>query len=247
MYGERSTKPLVPKAMKRIGWFLIAMYAISYSTAGADIALVELPAEIPFEGVTPSGLVDLWLWGSGDPALVDNDYFGNIGASALSRSASYNDASLNGQVGLWYAKSSIVLGSDATYGRSIARALAHFTTDDSQLTLHWDFDAMTDQLDPGAPSWHAIVLDEQVGFLGWFSSAAYPDEGMETLDLVPGHIFSIYWGVDVPVWDEYGSYSQATLTLDLIDSYVVPLPGALILGTLGLSFAGWRLRKRRDM
>jgi len=218
MYFEHSTKPIVNNVMKKILSFLILVCVLSGSSALATIKIINRPTELPLEGETPSGLVDLWLFGSELPALVDNDYFGNIETSPLSGSASYNDASLNGEVGLWYAEGNVVLGSDASYGRSIASGFAHFTIDDSQLSLHWDFDATTDQSDQGAPSWHAIVQDDESGEIQcWYSSVNYPAEGTETLVLIPDHVYRLYWDVDVGVWDEYGGYSKAILTLDLAD------------------------------
>ena len=138
------------------------------------------------------------------------------------------------------------------YGRSISRGLAHFTVDESQLSLHWSFDASTDQITPLNPHvlfWHTIVVDDESGeYLGWYSYSGsaddYPTEGIETLDLIPDHIYRLYWGIDVPVWAEYGSYSNAILTLDLTEGIQpVPVPNAIFLGVFGLGVAVVKLRR----
>ena len=219
MYCECSVKPLVADAMKRIGIFLVVMCVMSCSAALADVTVVEGPTELPWEGVTPSGVVDLWLWGSDSTALVNNEYLGYIGTSPLSGSVLSGDSSIDGEVGLWYAEGNVVLGSDATYGRSVAEALAHFTIDGSQLSLSWNLEASTDQSNPAytAPSWIVYVADDESGGLGWYYAGYGTGEWTETLDLVPGGVYRLEWAVDVHVLEEYGSYSHANLTLDLID------------------------------
>ena len=223
MYCECSTRPLVTDAVKRIGWFLIVMCAVSCSATLAAVTVVEGPTEGPFEGVTPFGEVDLWLaLSQPDPDILVNEVsYGNIKDYPLSGSALNGNASLDGEVGLWYAEGNVDLGSDVletTFGRSTATALAHFTIDGSQLSLHWDFSATTAYPDPvNVLFWHVIVQDHESGdLLCWYSQANASAEGTETLDLVPDRVYRLYWGVDVGVnvWDEYGG---AVLTLDLQD------------------------------
>jgi hypothetical protein len=218
MYCERSVKPLMTNVMKRITWFLIVICVISCGPTWAVVTVVEGPTEPPWEGVTPSGLVDLWLLGS-ESTLVNNEYLGYIGAFPLSGSDSPGDASIDGEVGLWYAEGNVVLGSDAISGRSVAEAIADFTIDGSQLSLHWNFEATTDQSDPDytAPTWIVIVWDYAEGGVGWYYAGYDIGERTETLDLVPGGSYRLEWVVDVHVLGEYGSYAYANLTLDLED------------------------------
>ena len=45
------------------------------------------------------------------------------------------------------------------------------------------------------------------------------------------------------VIDELAVYNRALTGSEIRDLSVVPVPGAALLGVLGLSFAGWRLRR----
>ena len=70
------------------------------------------------------------------------------------------------------------------------------------------------------------------------------------------------WTVTLGSWDEllvdvtqleiatayYNNwYPQEITGIDNVSLNVIPVPGAVILGSLGLGFAGWKLRKRKEL
>ena len=48
------------------------------------------------------------------------------------------------------------------------------------------------------------------------------------------------------VIDDVRIYDRALSDSEVYDLYVVPLPGALLLGCIGLSLAGWKLQRRKE-
>ena len=46
---------------------------------------------------------------------------------------------------------------------------------------------------------------------------------------------------------EYGDSQDTTVLLDNVAVSVIPAPGAVLLGSIGLSLSGWKLRKRRTL
>jgi hypothetical protein len=53
------------------------------------------------------------------------------------------------------------------------------------------------------------------------------------------------WDFFVGSIDDVRIYNRALTASEVHDLYVIPVPSAFLLGTLGLSFAGWKLRKRK--
>jgi len=50
------------------------------------------------------------------------------------------------------------------------------------------------------------------------------------------------------VWENSNSSNQFDIYgLTISESAVVPVPGAVLLGSIGMAFAGWKLRRRRDL
>ena len=121
------------------------------------------------------------------------------------------------------------------------------------------------QMQTIASQGHGTYTNTSVaGLIGLFSGTAGNLVGLDRIDVqLPDGSWLNDWGTDglgnftLPNWtmqlgpnvftvNAYGTdgtFATADLTLH---GTVVPVPGAFLLGSLGLAFSGWKLRRRKE-
>jgi hypothetical protein len=96
-------------------------------------------------------------------------------------------------------------------------------------------------LNPGGD----MLFSEKVATTAGKSADMYFEEGTKSYDLpTPLAPNTKYW-LAFELLGEDDRY-KTLVEIDDVRCYVVPVPGAALIGGIGLSFAGWRLRRRRN-
>ena len=89
-------------------------------------------------------------------------------------------------------------------------------------------------MDPAEEKWHFYEMEasDEGSFSGMYTLDVWDLRGQE-VEL----IFSLK--------HDYGDFLETTVLLDKVSVSLVPAPGAVLLGSIGLSCVGWKLRKRQ--
>jgi hypothetical protein len=252
MYCKSMTRGLGGNVMNRILCFLIGICAASCGSALADITALDA------SGIVSGSLTSPY---SGD---VVSSYHGtgpiNV-STPLSGSLSYDtdadgedDTFASSEIGLWYAKTRVIVPDPYRTDIAHADGVSYFKVDSGQLSLAWNFEVGGESpyLDSfGSCFVHLIDWTtgpdwtNEVDILDLAPGTHDPPSGLQTVTLDPTHVYRLYWTLSASIPGAWWGPSDvwANLTFDLGPVQPVPLPGAAFLGILGLSVAGWRLRR----
>ena len=236
---------------------LVAGYLILFARfAWADMTLVDPSVTgAPPWGDISGAITDGTIEAGNYRSLTAYREFGRIDVFPLSAEISYDldedgtlDSYAGSEIGLFYAQAyANVIVSEQVYhefGSAQAEGSVCFTIDSSQLSLHWLYELS--DYDFGFVNIYSLrVTDWETGdYLCYYSNVVgSPFEATETLDLIPSRKYVLYWSLHFGAGQGFDSDGWARLTIDPTE--VVPVPSAFLLGTLGLSVAGWKLRKQK--
>lgn len=242
MYLECSTKGEVTNVMKRIICFLIVTSTMSCSSAWAAMTVIESVGYV-------SGIL--------------SDVYGetaNIDSSPLSGSVSYDsngdgidDSFAGSEVGLWYAEANVLITQPDIGGETGANGYSIFKIDSGQLTLNWNVDVAGYSPDNYPMCWVALTEYGTTAELLYIYynlnvTNSAPPVGTQTLSLDPTNTYRLEWHLELDV-SGCGigpSDASARFTLDLgEDIQPIPTPSAIVLGSIGIGFASWMLKKQR--
>ena len=259
MCSECSKKPVGNNAMKIISWFLVVMCAVSCNSVWADIHIIES------YGLANGVLYDIlnytiaWYDDSyattGTLSIDDPPVSGDLTYYSQAALEEFYVASEVGisQEGIYYAKAHAeasspwigeYLGTPFTSSWSGGTGAIWFTIDDEPLLLQWVTEGFEGYEDTGwqielnslnfSPEGTWVDLIYQTD-----SNQEFLSEGMQLIDLPPADAYELNWSIGI--WSRTpGDHGWAQISLDL---EAVPTPGAFLLGMLGLSVAGVKLRK----
>jgi len=184
---------------------------------------------------------------SGEPGVGDHDdQVGPIDSFPVSAWVSPPEGAcwISAEVDLWYARASVNGLPEGMTAWTTANGLAYFQVENGQLSLGWDpqFDYYY------GVGFRVVVAEWPSGSTVWETSydsagdPSAPAAGTATLSLLPDTTYSLDWSL----WQDTAcSIAEARLDLNVAEGVQpVPVPGAALLGVLGLSVAGWRLRRK---
>jgi hypothetical protein len=235
--------------MKQAAWFLIVMCALSCGSAWADIVIYE---EATYG-----------TWGDVGGYLSEATSYRNVGemvTSPVSGSLTYDldgdgadDSFAGTEVGLWYAKGYVVVPDPLRQVEVGAHGIAYFTTDSEQLSLDWVLQRGGSSPYDFGMTWLLLtnwshgpdILYEYFGPGSNEYSTTDEWSGTQMLTLDPTDLYRLEWHLEIDIagagWGPSDVWAQ--LDIGLAEVEAIPLPGAALLGVLGLGYAGIRLRR----
>jgi hypothetical protein len=139
------------------------------------------------------------------------------------------------------------LGTPFTFSWSGGKGAIWFTIENDPLLLHWIEEGFEEYEDY---DWQIEVNSLIFSAEGtWVSPVWQTDseqellsEGIQLIDLPPADAYELIWSIGINSLTP-GDHGWAQLSIDLTEA--VPIPGAVILGILGLGTVSWKIRKKR--
>jgi hypothetical protein len=247
--------------MKRQSILIAGCLLLFGRFAWADMTLFDSfvyggPANTPW-GEISGGLTDGTIEAGTYKNLIEYREFRKIDSFPLFADISFDldrdgviDSYAGSEVGLFYAEAYADVIEPGTvhkeFGSAQAEATVCFSIDRSRLSLHWLY-----ELSPynyGFVNIYSLRVNDWATqeYVCYYSNVVgSPFDATVTLDLIPDRKYVLYWSLQVGAGRGFDSDGWARLSI--VPTEIIPAAGAFILGSIGLTFSGWLLRRRRTL
>lgn len=251
-------------SMRTVRWFVIGVCAVSGSSAQADL-------NVTYSYGLANGIVHDILsytigWWDADYGVTGTPYGAPVSGSVDYTSGiagqTFHVASEVGMIGgTLYTKAHAessgywgggFLGTPSTSSWAHGAGAIQFTLDSAPLSLQWsaqNLDAYQDsswRVDVDRltrtpeGSWTEHLWETNSSQTGPTGMTLIP---IDSAYLNPAYIYQVSWEMGVTSYLSPGDHGWAQFDLVINP---VPLPGAVLLGCIGLSVAGWRLKRQME-